>query len=132
MATTTTSIEAELRELEQRYWEATLKPDSAEMKRLTAGQFTFVMPAGVNEFKREDFITMMTAGDFKLTSYEFDPELATVRELGRDAALITYRVKWTYDRSGTNEATDTYYTSIWVREDGEWKYAAACESPLEK
>jgi len=132
MPATATSIEVELRELERRYWEAAMQPDSAEMKRLTAGQFTFVMPAGINEFKRGDFIKMMTAGDFKLTSYEFVPAEATVRELGRDAALIAYRVKWTYDRDGKSEATDTYYTSIWVREDGEWKYAAACESPLSK
>jgi len=132
MPATATSIEAELRELEQRYWEATTQPDSAEMKRLTASTFTFVMPAGINEFKRDEFIKMMTAGDFKLTSYEFDPSKATVRELGRDAALIAYRVKWTYDRNGQNEATDTYYTSIWVREDGGWKYAAACESPLQE
>ena len=131
MAATATSIDRELRDLERQYWEATIRADQDTLKRLTASQFTFVMPAGISEFKRDDFIQMMSAGDFKLISYDFDAEKATVRELGSDAALIAYRVKWTYLRQGKEDATDTYYTSVWVREGGAWKYAAACESPVE-
>lgn len=130
MAATATSIESELKQRERDYWDATLEGDTAALKKMTSDRFTFVMPDGVSEFGGGDFVKMMSAGDFKLTSYKFDPAQATVRELGRDAALIAYRVKWTYDREGKSEATDTYYTSIWVKDGGDWKYAAAAETPL--
>jgi ketosteroid isomerase-like protein len=131
MPATATSVVREIKELEQRYWDATMAADGTALKQLTAENFTFVMPAGINQFKRDEFVKMMSAGDFKLTSFKFDRDKATVRELGDSAALIAYRVKWTYEREGKEELTDTYYTSMWVREGRDWKYAAACETPLE-
>ena len=126
---TATKIRDELLDMEREFWEATKRGDSNALTKMTADNFAFVMPEGVNDFKRDDFVGMMTGGDFKLTSYEFDSAEALVRELGDDAAFLAYHVKWTYVREGKTEKADTYYTSLWARQGGNWKHMAACESP---
>jgi len=130
MPTTATRIETELLEQEKRFWEAS-KGDAAGLRELCADEFTFLMNDGISNFTRDDFVNMITNGDYHLKSYDLDGRSVVVRELGPDAATIAYRAKSAFTMKGDDDRADSYYTSTWVRDGGAWRCAFVTESIAE-
>jgi ketosteroid isomerase-like protein len=123
-----TATKAQLLEHERSFWEAIRDRDSRKLASLTCDDYTFVMGGGVNTFRRDDFVAMMTDGDFKMLDLDIDLENASVRELGRDAAAVTFDSHWTFEREGKQDKSHTYTTAIWVRDGGGWKCAYDAET----
>jgi hypothetical protein len=128
-ATATTPMEKEIVDLQHEFWEATKNADRDELSRLTDDQFTFVMGEGVHNFSRNDFVTMMTDGDFKLKSYTLSEP--TVRELSPGFALIGYKARESFEREGKAQEVESYSSAIWKKSGKTWQCAVATESRIE-
>jgi uncharacterized protein (TIGR02246 family) len=124
---TKTRLESELLSHVTEFWEAS-KGDAAKLRELCADTFTFVMADGINVLGREEFVAMMTKGDFKLNSFLVDSDGAVVRELAPDVATVAYRATSEFTMGGTTDKNDSYYTSTWVKNGGRWQCAFETES----
>jgi hypothetical protein len=132
MAATATATRKDVQEVldyERRFWEATKAGDGSALGKLTADQFTFVMGEGVNNFPRDEFVKMMTAGDYRLKSFTLDEKDATVRELAPGVAAVAYHARSSHDLGGKPGSTDGYWCSIWVKDGRDWKCSVVTESP---
>lgn len=127
MAATATRIDQEIFQHERQFWDA-CKGDATKLRALCADNFTFVMGEGISNFKRNEFVDMMTGGDYKLKSYQIDESKAVVRELGPEAAVIAYPAKTEYEMGGKDQKQSSFYSSVWVKEPTGWKIAAVTES----
>ena len=131
MPTTATRIESEILEHEKQFWEAS-KGDGRKLGELCASDFTFVMAEGITNFKRKEFVDMLTAGDYKLKSFKIDEGKAIFRELSPGAATVAYEAKSEFELGGKAQKADSFYTSTWVKEGDSWKCALVTESAAAK
>ena len=129
MATLTAPAKSEVMEHERQFWEAS-KGDAAKLRDLCADEFTFVMGEGVSNFKREEFIGMMTNGDYKLRSFRLDDGGAQFRELGPNAATVAYKADSEFELGGKAQKNTSWYSSTWVRTGDRWKCALVTESAV--
>jgi ketosteroid isomerase-like protein len=125
---TTATIQKELLANERKFWDAIRDADSDKLASMTAETYTFVMGDGVFNFNRDEFVNMMTRGDFKMIDFDIDLDNATVRELGRDAVAIVFKSHWTYERAGKRDETSNTTTAVWINEGGSWKCAFDAET----
>jgi ketosteroid isomerase-like protein len=124
---TTVTKKQGILDYQRQFWEATKAGDGATLGRLTADEVTFVMNQSVSNHSRDEFVHMMTAGDFKLNDYDIDAE-TTFREFAPDVAFLAYKVNLDYVMKGERERKDAYYSSIWLKSGDGWRCAVATES----
>jgi hypothetical protein len=124
----TTTVQAEIKDLERQYWEASKKPDHAAIERLTADTFTFVMEDGITNFSRQEFVDMLRSGDYKLKSFSISDDNLTVREISPGVALCAYRATSDYEYQGKPARRDAYYAATWLRKGGSWELTAESET----
>jgi ketosteroid isomerase-like protein len=127
MTAPTTTKKSEILERVEEFWDATKSGDGARLGRVTADEFTFVMNRGISSSRRDDFVKMMTGGDFKLRSFDLDTKDVTFREFGPSAAFLACKVTLDYEMKGEPDHMDAYYSYVWTNDDG-WKCAVATES----
>jgi len=128
MPATATAIERELRDVEQRYWNAIRARDAQTVRELTGDTFTFAMKDGVVEFSRDDYVKMMTGSqDFRLKNYAISDRGAVYRSLGANVAMSAHQGHWEFERAGKLEKHDTTTFAVWSRESGTWKCLAMSE-----
>ena len=127
MAATATRIDQEIIRHEKEFWEAS-KGDAQRLGALCAGNFTFVMREGISNFSRKEFVDMMTGGDYKLKSYSMDAAKTVVRELGPAAAVIAYPAATEFELGGKAQKSNSFYSSVWVKDCNDWRCAAVAES----
>lgn len=127
MPASATSIERELKEVEQRYWTAIQAADGPTVRELTGDTFTFAMKDGVMEFSRDDYVNMMVGGDFRLKKYAISEKASVYRSLGSDVAMSAHHGHWEFERAGKLEKRDTVTFAVWSREAGSWKCLAMSE-----
>lgn len=130
MAATATRIDREILQHEKEFWEAS-KGDAARLGKLCADNFTFIMAEGITNFSRKEFVDMITAGDYKLQSFEIEEGKAVIRELGPAAAVVAYPAKSQFELRGKNQKTRAFYSSVWTRQGNDWKCAVVSESVAE-
>jgi len=130
MSTATATRGTEALEREQHYWEVMKNGDKAEIKKLTADPFLFVMSDGIMSFSRDDFANMMGGGDFTLKSYRIDTKNAQVRPIGSEGVMVAYPAHMEFERGGKAGTSDTYYASTWIKEGGRWVCGATTETPM--
>lgn len=128
MPATATSIEREIKEAEQRYWNAIKAGDAPTVRALTGDTFTFAMKDGVMEFNRDDYVKMMVESqDFRLKKYAISEKGSVYRSLGTDVAMSAHHGHWEFERAGKLEKHDTVTFAVWSREQGSWKCLAMSE-----
>ena len=130
--TTATNLQKEIYDLEKQYWEASKTGNPKALGRLTNENFTFVMGEGIMDFKRSEFVDMMTKEGMKITSYTLDEKSARLHEMSPDVALLTYKSHIEYDEGGKHNQGDSYTTSIWQRRGNTWQCAAVTDTPVSK
>ena len=130
--TTATDLRRELFDLEKQYWEASKRGDSAELDRLTADKFTFVMGEGILSFRRPEFVEMMATEGIKITGYSLDEQTAHLHQITADVALLAYMSHIDYEEGGVQREGDSYTISLWVNRDGTWRCAAVTDTPISK
>jgi uncharacterized protein (TIGR02246 family) len=129
MAMTTTTKEAELLELEKRYWQAIQDRDVEAAKSLTDFPCLIAGSHGVRSVEAEAYGAMMRDDRHVLRSFAIADD-TQVRLLGEDVAVIAYRVHLEMTNDGKPAAQDAADASVWVRRDGRWACAAHTDSPI--
>lgn len=123
----TQTIEAELLELEQRFWQAMKDLDVDTAVSLTAEPCLLAGPQGAGLVDRKVFREMMTEPNYTLDRFELK-EGAQVRQLGDNVAVIGYEAHEELTVEGKPVTLDVVETSVWVRNDGHWLCAAHTEA----
>jgi hypothetical protein len=123
----TTTIEAELLGLEQRYWQAIKDNDLDAAARLTDFPCVIAGSRGIGLIDRSTFTAMMQGASFTLNRFELQ-EGAQVRKLTDDVAIVAYRIHEELTVDGKPVTLDAADCSTWVRREGRWLCASHTES----
>jgi uncharacterized protein (TIGR02246 family) len=123
----TTTIEAELLDLEKRYWQALKDQDVDAVLRLTDDPCILTGAQGVGLIDRKTLAAMMQAANYTLNDFELK-EGAQVRLLRDDVAIVAYQVHEELTVDGEPVTLDAADASTWVRRNGSWLCALHTES----
>ena len=123
----TKTIEAELLELERRYWQAIQDRDVKAAMALTDFPCIVAGAMGVGSIDPKAYEGIMTSATYTLRRFEIK-DGAQVRLFNDDVAVVAYQVHEDLTVDGKPVRLDAADTSVWVRRDGEWRCAAHTES----
>lgn len=124
---TTQTIEAEVLELENRYWQALKDQDAGTAAALTDDPCLVSGAQGVSLLDRKSLAAMLKSANYTLDRFELKDD-AKVRLLRDDVAAVAYTVHEELTVDGKPVALDAADVSIWVRRDGRWLCAVHTES----
>lgn len=128
MATKTKTIETELLELEQRYWQALKDQDVDTAMSLTDESCIVTGAQGVGALDRKTLAGMIKSATYTLNHFALKKDNAQVRLLSKDVAIIAYQVHEELTVEGKRVTLDAADTSTWVRRDGQWLCAMHTEA----
>lgn len=123
----TTTIEAELLDLEKRYWQALNDQDVDAVLRLTDEPCILTGAQGVGLIDRKTLAAVMQAANYTLNDFELK-EGAQVHLLRDDVAIVAYQVHEELTVDGEPVTLDAADSSTWVRRNGRWLCALHTES----
>lgn len=115
---------AEIVALETRVWQALVKGDKAADLALLTEDFLGVYPSGLSD--RAGHASQLDDGPSVLSFALHDPVLRTV---GPDHALLVYRA--IYRRVGRSGDESMYVSSLWQRENGQWRNIFSQDTPVQ-
>ncbi len=121
--------EGELRDQENRFWNAMKRKDAAEAARMTSEKCIIVGAQGVSAIDGPTMARMTEEGAWDLEHFDFDEDATQVRLVGEDVAIVAYTVNERLVVDGETISLRAYHSSVWVREDGGWRCALHTESP---
>lgn len=124
---TTKTVEAELLELEKRYWQAIKDRDVDAAIRLTDEPCVVTGAQGMGVIDRKTMGAMLKTASYTLHRFEIKPG-ARVRLLRDDVAIIAYQVREELTVDGKPVALEAADSSAWVRRDGRWLCAMHTEA----
>jgi uncharacterized protein (TIGR02246 family) len=123
----TKTIEAELLELEKRYWQAIKDRDVDAAMRLTDDPCIVTGAQGVGRIDRQTLAAMLKAAPYTLHRFEVKDD-AQVRLLRDDVAIVAYTVREELTVEGKPVTLEAADSSTWVRRDGAWLCALHTEA----
>lgn len=122
----TLTVEKELLELENQYWQAIKERDVDTAMQLTEFPCLIAGATGVGRVDKDAYVKMMKGARYKL--HEFEIQDSEVRLLKDDVALVAYKVHEELTVDGEKVSMDAADSSVWVRRDGQWRCALHTES----
>jgi hypothetical protein len=122
----TLTVEKELLELENQYWQAIKERDVDTAMQLTDFPCLVAGATGIGRIDKETFAKMMKAASYRL--HEFAIKDSEVRLLEDDVALVAYKVHEELTVDGEKVSMDAADASVWVRRGGQWRCALHTES----
>ena len=127
MATTSSAIDAEILDLERRYWQAMQHRDVRTAVSLTEFPCLIAGASGVRSVDQASYEKMMTGASWRIQDVEIEDGVE-VRQLTDDVAVIVYGVKEKMTVDGKPVDLHAFDSSVWVRRGDGWKCAAHTES----
>jgi len=127
MATTSSAIDAEILDLERRYWQAMQGRDVRTAVSLTEFPCLIAGASGVRSVDQASYEKMMTGASWRIQDVEIEDGVE-VRQLTDDVAVIVYGVKEKMTVDGKPVDLHAFDSSVWVRRGDGWKCAAHTES----
>ena len=115
-------------ELEREYWQALMDRDTAAVQKLTDETCLLTGAQGVGSLSRDDLAHMMDAAEYELKGFRI--EEPQVRMLGRNIAVLAYKVHEDLVVDGKDVQLDAADASTWVRRGDRWVCALHTESIL--
>ena len=120
------SVEAELLDLERRYWDAIKEKDSVVATQLTHDPCIVTGAQGVSTLDRDSLARMMEQAPWTLDDFELeDFQVQLVRD---DVAIVAYKVKESLIVDGRPLTLEAADSSTWVRTNGRWLCALHTEA----
>jgi hypothetical protein len=123
----TKTIEAELLDLEKRYWQALKDQDVDTVMRLTDEPCILTGAQGVGVIDRETLGSMVKSASYTLDRFALNDD-AQVRLLRDDVAIVAYQVHEELTVDGKPVTLDAADSSTWVRRNGRWLCALHTEA----
>jgi ketosteroid isomerase-like protein len=127
MTGTASRIDAEILDLERRYWEAMQARDVRTAVSLTEFPCLIAGASGVRSVDQPSYENMMTGASWRIHEFEIE-DGAEVRQLTDDVAVIVYRVREEMTVDGKPVTLRAADSSVWVRRDDGWRCAAHTEA----
>jgi hypothetical protein len=127
MASTTT-IETEVRGLEQQYWEALRDGDVGTLLRLTDDPCVVTGAQGAATVDHKAYAAMMEAPTWKLNDFEITD--VVTRAVTDDVVVIGYKVREEMTVDGKPLTLEAADASTWVRRGDGWVCSLHTESAL--
>jgi hypothetical protein len=127
MATTSSAIDAEILDLERRYWQAVQDRDVRTAVSLTEFPCLIAGASGVRSVDQASYEKMMGGASWRIRDVEIE-DGAEVRQLTDDVAVIVYGVKEKMTVEGKPVDLHAFDSSVWVRRGDGWKCAAHTEA----
>ena len=124
---TTHTIETELLELENQYWQAMKDQDVNVMVELTDEACVLAGAQGVQLVSRDAIRNMMKSPNWILKNYEI-ADSTQVHQLSDDVVVIGYEVHEELTVDGKPVKLDAVESSTWVRRNSHWRCAAHTEA----
>ena len=122
----THTVEDELLELENQYWQAIKDKDTETAMRLTDDSCILTGAQGVRRLDKLALAGMMNSGGFTLHKYTVSD--VQTRIVSDDVAIIAYNVHEELTADGQRVSLDASDASTWIRRDGRWLCALHTES----
>jgi len=120
------SVEAELLDLERRYWDAIKEKDAVVATQLTHDPCIVTGAQGVSTLDRDSLARMMEGAPWTLDNFELeDFQVQLVRD---DVAIVAYKVKESLIVEGRPLTLEAADSSTWVRTNGRWLCALHTEA----
>ena len=120
------TVEKEVLELENRFWDAIKERNVEAAIALTDFPCLVAGSSGVGRIDKETFTKMMTGAKYTLDDFEIKD--SEVRMLSDDIALVAYKVHENLTVEGKKVSMDAADTSVWVRRGDQWRCALHSES----
>jgi hypothetical protein len=127
MATTTSTIDTEILDLERRYWRAMRERDVRTAVALTDFPCLIAGASGVRSVDQASYEKMLTGGSWRVHDFEIE-DGAEVRQLTDDVAVIVYGVGADMTDEGKPVKLHAFDSSVWVRRGDGWRCAMHSES----
>ena len=127
MATTSSAIDAEILDLERRYWQAMQDRDVRTAVSLTEFPCLIAGASGVRSVDQASYEKMMAGASWRIQDVEIEDGVE-VRQLTDDVAVIVYGVKETMTGEGKPVDLHAFDSSVWVGRGDGWMCAAHTES----
>ena len=122
-------MNAELLQVESRFWEALKNRDSREAGKLTEDECILVGAQGVMRMGPEELGRMLEGElPYEIDGYAMDEGKALVRRIGDDIAIVAYPVHEDLHVEGKKVSLDAFDSTVWVRKDGKWVTVLHTES----
>lgn len=83
---------------------------------------------GVSAIDAPTMAKLTAEGGWELEHFAIDPQSAKVHMLGPDVAIVAYTVDERVAVEGETLPLRAHESSVWVREDGQWRCALHTES----
>jgi hypothetical protein len=123
----TQTVEAELLDLEKRFWQALKDRDVDAATRLTDYPCIVTGAQGVGSIDQKTFTAMLKAAPYTLNRFQIKGG-AVVRLVRDDVAIVAYQVHEELTVDGKPVTLDAADSSTWVRRDGRWLCVSHTES----
>ena len=118
--------ESEIRQLENRRFQAMLKVDTEELHRLLADDLTYTHSSGAVDSKSQ-LIDSLKSGERKYEAIE--PQDLKVRLYG-SAAIVTGRARLKTVSKGQESDFQVQFTDVYAKKNGHWQMVAWQSSRL--
>jgi len=122
-----TTIEHELLELENQYWQAIKDKDVDAAIRLSDDPCIVTGAQGVARIDARTMAGMMNAAAYTLDNFTISDDVH-VRQLADDVVVLAYNVHEELTVEGKRVTLDAEDASTWVRRDRRWVCALHTES----
>jgi uncharacterized protein (TIGR02246 family) len=123
------SEQMRLLELETAYWEAFKRRDGKAAMALSTEDCVVTGAQGFGKISRQHLADMVDDARYELLDYQIG-EGAEVQLVGKDVAIVAYKVREELLVEGKEVTIDAADSSTWVRRDGTWLCALHTESIL--
>jgi hypothetical protein len=120
------TIEKQLIELENRYWQAMKDGDVGACLQLTDDTCIVAGPQGLESLDKKSLGQMMQSATYKLDRFELSD--FQVKRLDDDVAIVAYKVHEDLTVDGEKVSLDAVDSSTWVRKGGNWRCALHTEA----
>jgi ketosteroid isomerase-like protein len=121
------TAEKQVIELERQYWQALKDKDIDTALSMTDDPCIVTGAQGVAEIDHGAFERMMRNAPWTLDSFKLSDDMQ-VRMLGKDVAVVAYKVHEELTVEGKPVTLDAADSSTWVRREGQWFCAAHTEA----
>ena len=118
---------AEILELERAFWQAMVDQEPAKAAALLPDKASMVAMYGVHHFSPAEYVAMAEQGTARVTGFSFSDE--EVFFPIDDVAILTYKVRQSFEVDGMPQEMTCYDSTTWVKRDGKWLAAAHTETP---
>lgn len=124
----TAVMQEQMLDHELRFWQAMKEKDGVSTARMTNEDCIIVGAQGVSAIDAPTMAKLTAEGDWELEHFAINPQSTKVHMLGPDVAIVAYTVDERVAVEGETLPLRAHESSVWVREDGQWRCALHTES----